>query len=116
MGLQPIQTGSISITTTPVNITSSGYFYHHITVFVTSTVGSTDSYEIIVLEYDPIAATYARMDSDIINLSWVGGSLTPTLQNRIWKYTPSPGNGVRLTITKLAGNNGTANYQIVQAS
>ncbi len=115
MGLRPAITASYTITTTPTNITSQGYYYHHMTLYFTSTIGASDRYEIIVLKYDPVAGVYKRWDADEVNYSSAGSVADPNLQVRVWELMPSPGSGFKLTITKLAGNNGTLNSEIIQA-
>ena len=114
MGLKTPVTGSISLTTTPVEITSLNYAFHHIKLFLTFTLASGDSYEIAVYSYDPITTNFVRQNSDIISFETVGNTTDPTKQDKTWEMNPTPGSGAKLVITKLTGNNGTANYEIIQ--
>lgn len=117
MGLKPKETGGpLTISTTPTTIETTGYYYHHITVFFTHTFGTSDSYEIILYKYDTVAGDYQRMLKDIVDYAAIGSTTTASLQDRSWEAPPTPCDGVKLVITKLAGNNGTINYEIVKAT
>lgn len=116
MGIDTPITGSISLTTTPVEVTSTRttYAYHHIKLFLTFTLASGDSYEIVQYSYDPITTNFVRQQSDIVSFETVGNTTTAALQDKTWEMNPTPGLGAKLIITKLTGNNGTANYEIIQ--
>ena len=116
MGINTPVTGSISLTTSPVDVISSrtSYAFHHIKLFLTFTLASGDSYEIIQYSYDPITTNYVRQQSDIVSFETVGNTTTSSLQDKCWEMNPTPGLGAKITVTKLTGNNGTANYEIIQ--
>ena len=117
MGLKPKETGGpLTISTTPTTVESTGYYYHHITIFFTHTFGASDSYELVQYKYDPVLGDYRRMLKDIVDYEAVGSTGTASLQDRTWEMNPTPGDGVKIVLTKLAGNNGTINYEIVKAT
>jgi hypothetical protein len=112
MGLLPKIIGTINpITTTPSNIDSTGYYYHHITINWTSAVGVADIYEIIVYKYDPSAAGYVRQMNQIVD--YVSTTQGTDLS---WELNPTPGDNVRITVAKISGANGSCNYEIIRAA
>lgn len=119
MGINTPTTGSFAISTTPVDIvtpTSSTYAFWHIKIFLTYTLGTSDSIEVIQYSYDPVATAYVRQQTDTITYVVVGNTPTAGLQSKVWEMNPTPGQGVKLTITKLAGADGTANYEIIKVT
>jgi hypothetical protein len=117
MGINTPTTGSFTISTTPVDIvtpTSTAYAYWHIKIFLTYTLASTDSIEVIQYSYDPVATAYVRQQTDTIDYAVVGSTPTAGLQSKVWEMNPTPGQGVKLTVTKLTGVDGTANYEIIK--
>ncbi len=116
MGLSQPITGSINLTTTPVEITSTRYAYHHIKLFLTFTLQAGDSYEVVQYSYNPITSGFVRQQSDVISFESVGNTTNAALQDKSWEMSPTPGSAARLTITKLTGNNGTADYEVIQVT
>jgi hypothetical protein len=119
MGLRQGATGTQSITTTPYNLVSeiaNTLAYHHIKLFFAGTFQATDRYQIIVMSYDPILTNYVRQYEDEVNFESVGNTTTDANQNKTWEMVPSPGYGMKLVITKIAGNNMNMNYEIIQAT
>ena len=116
MGVLPAVIGSKTITTTPSEVLSDGYYYHHITLYFTSTIGATDSYEIVQYKYNPVAEVYVRQFADTVNFESCGSTSDASKQDRAWEMNPTPSSGVKLIITKTAGNNGTLDYEIIKAS
>lgn len=114
MGLNTPIIGSITLTTTPATIESIKYCFHHIKVFLTFTLASGDSYEIVQYSYNPVTTSYVRQQPDIIDFDAVGGTTDGTKQNKTWEMNPTPGSAVKLTITKLTGTDGSADYEIIQ--
>jgi len=111
MGLLPATISTVSITTSPTNIDSTGYYYHHITVFITSTIGVSDIYTIDVYIYNPVAGTWVWRETDQIDFT-----SSESNTKKAWEINPHPGNGLRVVLTKVAGANGTADYEIVKAA
>jgi len=115
MGINTPITGAINITTTPADIqTPTALAYWHIKIFLTYTLGVSDSFEVIQYSYDPIATSFVRQQSDIVNYVSVGETAVAANQNKCWEMSPTPGQAVKLTITKLTGTDGTANYEIIK--
>ncbi len=119
MGLRTSIIDDELITTTPKNIISefnNTLVYHHINLFFTGDFGSTDRYQIIVMKYDPVATGYVRQYEDEVNYESAGNTATGANQNKAWEMIPTPGLGMKLVITKIAGADRTVNYEIIQAT
>lgn len=119
MGLRTALTSSASITTTPTNIVSEFgtiIVYHHIKLFFTGTIQASDRYQIVVMSYDPVATQYVRQYADEVNFESCGNTSTDANQDKTWEMVPSPGLGMKLVVTKIAGNDRTLNYEIIQAT
>lgn len=111
MGLAAPITGTGSITTTPVNIDSTGIYIHHIRLFITSTIGASDSYTVSIYVYDPLATTWTLSTTDTIDYT---SSSSGTF--KVWEVNPRVCSGIRLTLTKTTGNDATYNYEIIKAA
>ena len=111
MGLLPAITGSITISTTPSVIDSTGYYYHHITIYLTGTIGISDTYTIEYYKYDPISAAFVFEDVDDIDYT-----STASGTKKCWELSPTPGSGFRVIVTKTNGANVNANYEVIRAA
>lgn len=109
MGLLPSITGSGTITTSPTNIDSTGYFYHHITIFITSTIGIADQFNFDVYTYNSITGTWFKDTPDPIDYTSTENGTIKSIQ-----VNPRPGHGLRVTLTKVAGANLNFDYEIVK--
>ncbi len=116
MALLPIIKSSVSITTSPVNIDSTGYYYHHIAIYITSTIQSGDSYLLSYYKYNPVAGAWVLNDQDVMDFTSTADYLGTGGQKKCWEVNASPGDGLRVTLVKLAGNNGTADYEVIRAA
>jgi len=112
MALLPVikNPSPVAITTTPVQIDSTGYYYHHITIYFTHTIQSGDSYTISYYKYNSVAGAWVLHDEDIVDYGSTGSN-----RKKAWEIVPTPGDGLRAEVVKTAGNNGTIDYEIIRA-
>ena len=118
MALLPIIKGSVTISTSVVNIDSTGYYYHHIAVYFTSTIQSGDSYTITYYKYNPVAGAWVFHDEDVVDFTSTANRAGTGGVKKCWEISPTPGDGLRVTLVKTsaAGNNGTADYEIIRSA
>jgi hypothetical protein len=116
VALLPILKGSVSITTSAVNIDSTGYYYHHIAIYITSTIQSGDSYTLTYYKYNPVAGAWVFNDEDIIDFTSTANNAGTGGVKKCWEINASPGDGLRVTLIKNTGNNGTADYEIIRSA
>jgi hypothetical protein len=115
--LAPVKNSSpVAITTTPTDIDSTGYYYHHITIFFSSTIQTGDEYLIEYFKYDPVAADWSFHDWDLVNFVTTQNKAGTGGQLKAWELNPTPGSGFRARVTKVSGNDGTINYEIIRAA
>jgi hypothetical protein len=115
MALLPATNDSATITTTPTDIDSVGYCYHHIKIFFTSTIQTGDVYRIQYFGYDPVAVDWVFHDEDTVDIDSTRDAAGTAGMKKCWEINPTPGDGLRVRVFKVSGLNGTINYQIIQA-
>src|ERR1043165_997445 len=116
MGLSPVVTGTRAVTTTPTDIDSTGYFYHHVKIFFTHTFGISDSYAIEYYEYDSVTGTWVMNDTDVVDYESIKDVNGVANKKKCWEINPTPGSGLRVRVYKLTGADGTLDYEVVKAA